>query len=81
MYYPDDDGRLELAQLKQQRAVSIDTRSGFLLFDGNRAHSVEPILPRLSSVLRRLARLLDWMELVVCAEAAQLRRAHIMFPV
>ena len=29
-------------ELRQQDAVPLNTRSGFLLFDGNRAHSVEP---------------------------------------
>ena len=42
LYFPDDDGRHQLEDLRQQDAVPLDTRSGFLLFDGCRAHSVEP---------------------------------------
>ena len=42
LYFPDDDGRHQLEDLKQQDAVPLDTRLGFVLFDGCRAHSVEP---------------------------------------
>ena len=42
LYFPDDDGRHQLEDLRPQDAVPLDTRSGFLLFDGCRAHSVEP---------------------------------------
>ena len=42
MYYPDDDGRQGLEQLRQADAVPMTTKGGFLLFDGNRAHAVEP---------------------------------------
>ena len=42
LYYPDDDGRHALEQLREQDAIPTRTKDGFLLFDGNRAHSVEP---------------------------------------
>ena len=42
LYFPDDDRRRQLEDLRQQDAVPLNTRSGFLLFDGDRAHSVEP---------------------------------------
>ena len=41
MYYPDDDARQDLEQLRQEDAVPMTTKGGFLLFDGNRAHAVE----------------------------------------
>ena len=42
LYFPDDDGRTQLDEFRQYDAVPLDTHSGFVLFDGNRAHSVEP---------------------------------------
>lgn len=43
-YFPNDDGRLPLEAMRDQDADAFDTRSGFVLFDGNRAHEVEPFL-------------------------------------
>ena len=41
-YFPDDDGRLGLEEMRDQDAEILDTRNGFVVFDGNRAHEVEP---------------------------------------
>jgi hypothetical protein len=43
-YFPNDDGRLPLEAMRDQDAEAFDTRNGFVLFDGNRAHEVEPFL-------------------------------------
>ena len=39
-YFPDDDGHLPLHELPNSAAQTLDSRSGFVLFDGRRAHSV-----------------------------------------
>ena len=44
-YYADDDNTMELPKLKADHkleAVYLDVKSDFQLFDGNRAHWVEP---------------------------------------
>ena len=51
LYFPDDDARHELDELRQEHAVPLDTKRGFCLFDGNRAHSVEPFLGERFSVV------------------------------
>ena len=40
-YWPNDDGRTPLEQLREQDASVVDTRSNYTLFDGRRAHRVE----------------------------------------
>ena len=39
-YWPDDDGRKLLEDLRENRSVTVDTRNNFTLFDGRRAHRV-----------------------------------------
>jgi hypothetical protein len=51
LYFPDDDARHGLDELRQEHAVPLDTKRGFCLFDGNRAHSVEPFLGERYSVV------------------------------
>lgn len=43
-YYPDDDKGLPLEELatREDARVKLDVSKGLLLFDGNRAHEVEP---------------------------------------
>ena len=40
-YWPNDDGRILLADLQDKDSVTVDTRSHYTLFDGRRAHRVE----------------------------------------
>ena len=39
VYWPNDDGRTPLEQLRERDAVVVDTRNNFTLFDGRRAPS------------------------------------------
>ena len=41
-YWPNDDGRRLLEHLRERSSVTVDTRNNFTLFDGRRAHRVEP---------------------------------------
>jgi len=41
-YYPNDDRALELEQLPPSDKVSLDLRKNWALFDGRRAHEVDP---------------------------------------
>merc|ERR1712187_460125 len=41
-YWSDDDGHTSLDELRDGDAMLLDTQAGFALFDGKRAHSVEP---------------------------------------
>ena len=43
-YYPDDDGQKPLQTLPTNAAEILDTRTGFVLFDGTRGHSVSPFI-------------------------------------
>ena len=40
-YWPNDDGRTPLEELREKDASVVDTRSNYTLFDGRRAHRVE----------------------------------------
>jgi hypothetical protein len=41
-YWPNDDGRTTFEELREKDASVVDTRSNYTLFDGRRAHRVEP---------------------------------------
>ena len=41
-YWPNDDKRTDLQELRERDRVIIDTRNNYALFDGCRAHRVEP---------------------------------------
>ena len=44
-YWEHDDGRINLSELqKNHNAAVLDTRGSLCLFDGNRAHAVEPFV-------------------------------------
>ena len=40
-YWPNDDGRMLLQDLRERDGVTVDTRQNYTLFDGRRAHRVE----------------------------------------
>jgi len=40
-YWPNDDGRTTLGELREKDANMVDTRTNYTLFDGRRAHRVE----------------------------------------
>ena len=42
IYWPNDDKRTPLGQLRERDAVVVDTRINYTLFDGCRGHRVEP---------------------------------------
>ena len=48
-YFPGDDGRTPLHQLKRERSVLLSVGAGPTLFDGNRGHEVTPFVESATS--------------------------------
>ena len=48
-YFPGDDGRTPLHQLKRERSVLLSAGAGPTLFDGNRGHEVNPFVESATS--------------------------------